>query len=201
MATVTTLGLADHGRQISDDEFEAADFEPGYKYELIDGRLYVSSEPELPEVCLEKWLTGMLERYAEKHPEVINFVANKARVFLPSRASSTIPEPDVAAYRNFPRRRRFQGLRWKGVSPILVAEVLVASDPFKDLVRNVELYQHVPSIREYWILDGRGLVDEPVLTVYRRRGRVWLAKREVPFGATYTTPLLPGFTFVIDPHR
>jgi Uma2 family endonuclease len=201
MATVTTLGLADHGRPISDDEFEAADFEPGYKYELIDGRLYVSSEPELPEVCLEKWLTGKLERYAEKRPEVINFVANKARVFLPSRARSTIPEPDVAAYRNFPGRRRFQGLRWKGVSPVLVAEVLVESDRYKDLVRNVALYLQVPSIREYWILDGRGIVDEPALIVYRRRGREWLAKREVPFGSTYTTPLLPGFTLVINPHR
>src|SRR6476659_5286046 len=114
MATVTVLGLADHGRAVSDEEFEAADFEPGYRYELIEGRLFVSSEPEVPEVCLEDWLLDKLRRYAEKRPEIINFVTNKSRVFVSSRVSSTIPEPDVAAYRSFPRRGRLQGLRWKG---------------------------------------------------------------------------------------
>lgn len=201
MATVTSMSLADHGRLISDDEFATADFEPGYRYELIEGRLYVSSEPELPEFCLEIWLRQKLERYAEKRPEVINFVSNKSRVFIPSWAASTVPEPDIAVYRNFPRGRRLQGLRWKDVSPVLVAEVLVASDPFKDLIRNVELYQRVPTVREYWILDGRDLSDEPALTVYRRRGPRWLKKREFPYGSTYTTPFLPGFRLVIDPRR
>ena len=201
MATVNMIGLADHGRLISEDEFVAADFESGYRYELIAGRLYVSSEPELPEVCLEKWLMGKLERYAERRPSVINFVTNKARVFVPDQLDMTIPEPDIAAYRNFPPRGRHQGRRWKEVSPILVAEVLVESDPFKDLVRNVELYRLVPSIREYWILDGRALVDEPAMTVYRRRGTRWLPKQEFLFGATYTTPLLPGFRLLIDPSR
>ena len=51
--------------------------------------------------------------------------------------------------------RRGDQVSWEDVSPILVAEVLYASDPYKDLVRNVELYLRVPSIREYWILDGR----------------------------------------------
>ncbi|HTK76844.1 MAG TPA: Uma2 family endonuclease [Gemmataceae bacterium] len=201
MATVTVLGLADHGRAVSDEEFEAADFEPGYRYELIEGRLFVSSEPEVPEVCLEDWLLDKLRRYAEKRPEIINFVTNKSRVFVSSRVSSTIPEPDVAAYRSFPRRGRLQGLRWKGVSPILVAEVLVAADAYKDLVRNVELYENVPSIREYWIVDGRDLVDEPTLIVYRRRGDRWLKKRSFPYGSTYTTTLLPGFKLLIDPRR
>jgi Uma2 family endonuclease len=201
MATVTMLGLADHGRPVSDEEFEAADFEPGYRYELIEGRLFVSSEPEVPEVCLEDWLLEKLRRYAERRPEVINFVTNKSRVFLPSRPSSTIPEPDVAAYRNFPRSRRLQGLRWKALSPILVAEVLVAADAYKDLVRNVDLYVDVSSIREYWILDGRDLVDEPTLIVYRRRGPRWQTKRVVCYGSTYTTPLLPGFKLLIDPRR
>ena len=201
MATVTTLGLADHGRRVSDDEFEAADFEPGYRYELIEGRVYVSSEPELPEVCLEQWLKGKLDRYKEKRPEVISFVANKARVFILSEPDSTIPEPDIAAYRDFPVRRRLQGLRWKEVSPVLVVEVLVEGEPYKDLVRNVSLYIKVPTVREYWILDGRELADEPVLIVRRRRGDRWLKPREIAFGETYTTPLLPGFKLLIDPHR
>jgi Uma2 family endonuclease len=36
---------------------------------------------------------------------------------------------------------------------VLVGEVVWEDDPDKDLVRNVELYLQVPSIREYWVLD------------------------------------------------
>jgi Uma2 family endonuclease len=201
MSTVALLGLADHGRRMSEDEFAVADFVPGYKYEIIEGRLYVSPEPELPEVFLEKWLTSKLDRYAEKRPDVINFVTNRARVFLRSRPDLTVPEPDIAAYRNFPRHRLVHELRWRLVSPILVAEVLVESDPFKDLFRNVELYKDLMSIREYWILNGRVLAEEPTLTVYRRRGSRWQKPREIEFGETYTTPFLPGFRLIIDPRR
>jgi Uma2 family endonuclease len=87
------------------------------------------------------------------------------------------------------------------VSPILVVEVLKNSDHYKDLVRNVDLYAQVPTIREYWILDGRDSADEPTLIVRRRRGKNWLRPREIAYGETYTTPLLPGFELVIDPRR
>ena len=46
MSTATSdtrqLGPADHGRELTYDEFLAGDYEEGHKYELIDGRLYVS---------------------------------------------------------------------------------------------------------------------------------------------------------------
>ena len=48
MATVTTplrIGPADHGRMMSLDEFEEADFEEGYRYELARGVLEVSEIP------------------------------------------------------------------------------------------------------------------------------------------------------------
>ena len=57
------------------------------------------------------------------------------------------------------------------MSPILVVEVLFDADPYKDLVRNVDLYLQVPSIREYWLLDARYSADEPTLIVHRRRGK------------------------------
>ena len=201
MATVNLIGLADHGQRISEDEFENADFEPGYKYELIDGRLYVSYEPDLPENSLEEWLNFKLKLYAHSHPDVVNFVSGKARVFVPGHRFTTCPEPDIALYHNFPHELPVNQRTWRNVAPLLVAEVLVQSDPFKDLVRNVELYLQVPSIREYWILDGRETGDQPTLIVYRRRGRQWLKPREVVYGEKYTTPLLPGFQLVIDPHR
>ena len=47
MATVTTplrIGLADHGRAMTLDEFEEAGFEEGYRYELARGVLEVSED-------------------------------------------------------------------------------------------------------------------------------------------------------------
>jgi Uma2 family endonuclease len=201
MATVHMLGLVNHNQPVSDEEFETAEFEPGYKYELIDGRLYVSPEPNMPEVRLEEWIGFKLRLYAHYNPEVINFVAGKSRVFVPNRRRTTCPEPDLSAYRAVPLDEPIEDQDWRLVSPILVVEVLKNSDPYKDLVRNVDLYAQVPTVREYWILDGRYFADEPTLVVRRRRGRNWLKPREIAYGETYTTSLLPGFELIIDPRR
>ena len=75
-----------------------------------------------------------------------------------------------------------------------MVEILSEDNAEKDLVRNLQLYLEVPSIREYWIIDPRQDADRPGLTVYRRRGQRWQRPIEVAPGETYTTPLLPGFT-------
>src|SRR5262245_26073836 len=197
MATVTKLGPADHGRPLSYEEYLAGDYESGYKYELIDGRLYVSPMPNPFENWLENWLYRALDRYAERHAQVINYVTTKSRVVVPDRPGLTTPEPDIAAFRDFPKN--VDEIGWEDVSPVLVSEVLVEGDPRKDLERNVELYLQVPSIREYWVLDGREGLKQLTLTAYRRRGHRWQRPIAVPFGETYTTPLLPGFRLRLSP--
>lgn len=201
MATVATkLGLADHGHPISLEEFESAEFEEGYKYELIDGRLYVSPTPNLPEDENVNWLYEKLVAYKMKHSKVIKYLSQKARVFVPGRDEVTCPEPDISVYRVFSGDMPPRSRRWQNYSPILVIEVLYDADPHKDLVRNVELYLQVPSIREYWVLDSRDFPDEPTLIVYRRRGRRW-GRSEYVYGETYATKILPGFKLLIDPSR
>jgi Uma2 family endonuclease len=111
-----------------------------------------------------------------------------------------VPEPDVAGYRDYPLKAPLRDINWEDVSPLLVAEVLVDSDPNKDLVRNVDLYFQVPSIAEYWVLDGRENPDEPTLIV-RRRGRKRWVLSEIPYGEEYSPPTLPGFTLLIDPRK
>ncbi len=201
MATASRLKLGprDHGRELSYDDFMAGDYREGYRYEIIDGKLYVSPLPNLPENSLEDWLSGHLRRYVAERPDILNYLSNKARVFVPARERTTVPEPDLAAYHNFPLHMPFRQRRWEDVSPVLVAEI-VSSDPDKDLVRNVDLYLAVPSIREYWVIDPRQDPDQPHLTVRRRTGKRWRVI-EVPFGETYTTKLLPGFELVNDPRR
>jgi Uma2 family endonuclease len=200
MTTILQLGPTDHGRPLTWDEFQTASWQSGYRYELIHGKLYVSPVPDLPQNWLELWLFGKLNLYGLQRPDVVNFVTNKARVFVPEEPEATQPEPDLAAYHNFPRDIPIAHMDWRNVSPLLVVEVVGENDPEKDFDRNVELYLQVPSIREYWILDGRANPEQPELLVYRRRGQRWQRPIEVGAGEMYTTRLLPGFAVRVDPH-
>lgn len=199
MSTVVMLGPRDHGRPLSVEEFEAARWQEGYKYELISGRLYVSPLPDLPHDQIVRWINRVLDDYARSRPGVINYVTPQARVFVPRRRSDTRPGPDLAAFADFPLHLPIGSAQWEDVSPLLVAEVVAEDDPDKDLVRNVEVYERVPSIREYWIIDPRADADRPDLRVYRRRGRRWQKPIDVAAGGTYTTRLLPGFALTVDP--
>src|SRR5947209_2462440 len=116
MATVVKIGPVDHGRPMSLEEFEGGDYEEGYEYELIDGRLYVSPLPDLPENQIQEWLNDNLKEYAWRRPDVINYVSSGARVFVPGRPAATTPEPDQAAYHNFPVHLPRRQVRWRDVS-------------------------------------------------------------------------------------
>jgi Uma2 family endonuclease len=120
---------------------------------------------------------------------------------VPGRRATTAPEPDIAAYRDFPLYLPLRQRNWRNFSPILVAEIISADTADKDLVRNLELYLQVPSIREYWIIDPRIDPDQPTLTVHRRRGSRWQQPIEVAGGGTYTTRLLPDFVLTLDVHH
>jgi Uma2 family endonuclease len=100
----------------------------------------VSPLPNPEQEWVESGLLFRLNDYAREHPDVINHVSNQARVFVPGREDATVPEPDLAAYQNYPQRPPRGGRRWEDVSPVLVAEVISPADPDKDLMRNVELY-------------------------------------------------------------
>jgi Uma2 family endonuclease len=194
----TKLGPLDRGLPMTFNQFMRADYQEGYQYELIDGELYVFPLPNLPENRIEMWIGAKLQGYSLEHPEIINFVTYKARVFIPGRPRATVPEPDQAAYHNFPLDQPFKKVRWQNVSPILVVEVVSREDPYKDLVRNVKLYLQVPTIQEYWLIDPRKNPERPTFRVHRRQGKKWRIVQPA-FGEVYTTKLLPGFALIIDP--
>jgi Uma2 family endonuclease len=197
MSTILRLGRADHGRPLTLEEFTAGEYEPGYKYELIDGKLEVSPAANFPEIAVQLWLYGQVNLYARANPELVKFVTAISRVFVPDRPDITAPEPDLAAYRDFPTELPLRDIRWEDITPFLVAEILSADDPNKDLVRNAELYFLVPSIKEYWVLDARDDADHPRMRVHRRYGKRWRII-EIEPGGTYATRLLPGFTLTLN---
>jgi len=195
MSTALQISPRDHGRSIALAEFMAGDFAPGSRYELVDGRLYVTPAANYPHAYIVRYVHRLLLAYSLRRPDVFNTVETHARVFVPGMQRATAIEPDLAVYRGLPAGAN---LNWQDISPLVVAEVMGGEDDDKDLVRNVELYWRVPSIQEYWIFDAREDADRPTLLMYRREQEQW-AVATYPFGAVYTTPLLPEFSLPVDP--
>jgi len=195
------LRPSDHGREMSLEDWEQATEEPGYRYELVRGRLEVSAEPDVPHDDDAHWLADLLCEYRKRRPKIIGKVSEHARVYLPDLLAPTCLEPDIAVFREKTRSLAAARRKWKFLSAILVVEVLSPDTAKKDLERNVPLYLQVPSIREYWIVDSRQHLDQPKLIVCRRRGKRWLKPIEVAFGETYETKLLRGFKLIVDPNQ
>jgi Uma2 family endonuclease len=152
----------------------------------------------MPHDFIRKWLERQLDDYSDRHVDIIGHVQAPARVFVPGRTAGTTPEPDVACYREFPEEADVEELNGQDFSPIVVAEILSEDTADKDLVRNLDLYLQVPSIREYWIVDPQTNANRPSLTVYRRRGQRWQQPIEIGGGQTYTTRLLPDFRLLLS---
>ena len=56
MSTVLKIGPEDHGRPMTLEEFQSGDYQEGFHYEIIAGRLYVSPKANYPQNRLEGWL-------------------------------------------------------------------------------------------------------------------------------------------------
>ena len=190
------LGPEDEGRSFDLDAFQRAEWTPGYRYELVAGRLCVTPAPNLPHDAVLSAVRDLLLDYRRQRPDVIGEVW-QPRVLTRALGGECDVQPDLALFRELPRPRR--ALTWSQVSPFLVLEVLSESDPAKDLVRNRRLYWEVPSIQEYWLVDPRRPPEAPSLLALVRPedgtpgGEAGWIEHDVPPGGTYRTPLLPGF--------
>ena len=201
MATVVKIGPADHGRPMSREEFQAGDVR-GRIPLRADRREALRVAPTLPYGDVRG---GPDFREADpvpaRRPDVLNYVPSKARVFVPGRLAATTPEPDQAAYRDFPVRAPVRTIRWQDVSPFSWSKSCTETTPTRIWVRNVALYFQVPSINEYWVMDVRDDPDRPNVLLHRRHGNRLRRHRPVDFGETYTTRLLPDFELILDPRR
>ena len=195
----THLGPADHGRELTYDEFLAGDYEEGYKYELIDGRLYVSPAANYSHDWVRNHLDDVLRLYKAARPSIVQRVSTHPRVFVPGRRKTTCPEPDFAVYQACPSG---PDVDWQDISPMIVVEIVSPDDPHKDYVRNVDLYQRVPSILEYWVFDRCRDPHGPTLTVYSRAtGRQKWKTADFGPDDVYSTMLLPGFKLRVCPPK
>lgn len=178
---VTRLGPESNGLRLSPRQYDRAEFEPGWRYELVNGVLIVSTPPleneRDPNGELEYWLRS----YRDDHEQG-------------QHLDLTLSEYEILIGND---RRRADRAIWcglgrlprRGEMPTIVVEFV--SSGRRNWVRDNETkrdeYLSV-GIREYWIFNR----FDRTLTVWSKTasGR---RKRVVRESQSYHTDLLPGF--------
>ncbi|HET6882777.1 MAG TPA: Uma2 family endonuclease [Pirellulales bacterium] len=192
MSTITAkqtapYGPRDAGAIMTLDEFDDADFELGYRYELIHGVLVVTPPPLEEERDANEALGHWLRNYQELHPH-----GKALDLTLPEQNVRTIGQNrrcDRVIWAGLGRRPRSRGPAARRDAPTIVVEFPSSrsADRRRDYEEKKNEYRDI-GVREYWIVDR----FRRLLTVYHRRGARWV-KRLVQEAETYRTPLLPGF--------
>jgi Uma2 family endonuclease len=178
---VLQLGPNSNGSLITPWEFDAARFEPGWRYELVNGVLIVNPAPLLEERDPNEELGRWLRNYKESHPRgsALDFTVSEQTVHIG------------------PHRRRVDRAIWAGLgrlphkneTPTIAIEFVSQgrSSQRRDYRVKRDEYR-AAGVREYWIIDR----FQHSMTVYASaRGK--MTKKVVTRRQSYATRLLPGF--------
>jgi len=184
---VIPLGPRDAGQPMTSDEFERADFERGYRYELIKGLLVVTPAPLEEERDANEELGHWLRNYREFHDR-----GGSLDLTLPEhdlRIGATIRRCDRAVWVGLGRHPRTRGRVAQRDVPAIVVEFPSSrpADQRRDYKEKVLEYRDL-GVQEYWIIDR----FRRTMTVYCWRGKRW-ARRTIRESDKYRTKLLPGF--------
>jgi Uma2 family endonuclease len=185
MATaVIRLGPGDHGRRMSLADFEHAQVEEGYLYELGRGVVIVSDVPNPPHLAQVNVIRMQLMAYAlakKLHPFTIAS-GSECKVLVEQLESER--HPDLAIYRTSPPTADSEA--WATWVPELVVEVVSADSRDRDSQEKPEEYLAF-GVKEYWIFDA----EREEMTVLRRTRGKWKEQVIRP-PQKYASRLFPG---------
>lgn len=188
--TLVRIGPADHGRPMSLEDFEHAEGQEGYRYELSRGIITVVEVPKGRHALQLIAARRELSDYEYLHPGRIVGVLGGGECKLLIGELESERHPDVAIFLSpspDPDARDF----WALWIPEIVIEIVSPSSRKRDYEEKPAEYLRL-GVREYWIVDGR----DKVMVVLKRVRNRWAESRIEP-PATYRTKLLPGLEFSI----
>ncbi len=187
IARIRPLGPRDAGIPLTLDEFEAAEFVLGPRYELIHGVLVVSPAPLEEERDANEELGRWLRNYQEFHPQgaALDLTLHEHNL----RTKTNNRRCDRAIWTGLGRLPRTRGAPAKRDPPAIVVEFPSSrpADQRRDYDEKTIEYRDI-KVQEYWIIDR----FRRNATIYRWRGKRWV-KQVVKENDVYQTPLLPGF--------
>lgn len=184
-SVVTTIGPSDHGRPMSLDDFEHAEVQEGYLYELGRGVITVSDVPHPRHMAIVLAIRDQLIAHKFAHPGRIHAIAagSECKILLADLQSER--HPDLSIYKTPPPDGDDVWSIW---IPELVVEVVSPGSRERDTVEKREEYLAF-GVQEYWIIDPE---QGTFLALRRYRGR-W-REQAATTSATYTTPLFKGLS-------
>jgi Uma2 family endonuclease len=155
------------------------------RYEIIDGELYVSTQPHAQHQYACSRLTSSLDQWDDVTG--VGFTLGAPGLIFS-------PDKDVAPDLVWISRERYaQVIDRAGhlqSAPELVVEVLSYGDANEARDREVKLSLYSrQGVREYWIVDWR----RQEVQVYRRRDATLILVGTLQSGDEITSPLVPGF--------
>jgi Uma2 family endonuclease len=171
-------------------DLDALPDEPGTRYELFDGELYVSRQPQFGHQIICTHIAGAL--WAWNEGSSLGYVLGAPGVVFGERDAAA---PDVAWVSHarlgtiIGESAALQG------APELMVEVLSpgAANQRRDREVKLRVYSRY-GVDEYWLVDPAA----ETIAVYRRGGDSLQLVATLGAADTLTSPLLPGFSVGLD---
>ncbi len=160
----------------------------GWKYEVIDGELYMSPPPGTGHQRSSIELAARMYLYA-KDNDLGQVLEAPCAVLLPTQP---VPlEPDIF----FIRKEQLHIIKENQVEgvPDLIIEILSPSNFQYDRTKKFEIYQEA-GVPEYWLVDYRAKTVE----VFDLTNEVYVPAGTYGLGDTLTATQLPDFTISVE---
>ena len=181
--TKIKVGPEDHGRRMSLADFDLAEVQEGYLYELSRGIITVSDVPGPRHFAQVDVLREQFYLYRAAHPGRIYRIGSGSECKLLVGDLESERHPDVLVYKTPPPTEN----TWSTWVPDLVIEVVSPGSQHRDYDEKREEYLAF-GVKEYWIVDA----DEQEILALRRWGGRWRERYLRP-GDVYEPRVLPGF--------
>jgi Uma2 family endonuclease len=184
--TIVKIGPLDNGRQMSLDDFDEAEVQPGFHYELSRGIVTVSDVPGAKHFAMVNEVHRQLSKYDLEHPGKIFGIAAGGECKIPLQEFQSERHPDLAVYMTPPPG---EGNIWGMWIPEIAIEVISAESRQRDYEEKPDEYLQF-GISEYWIIDE----EKRKMVVLKRSKGEWREQTIKP-PRLYKTALLPGLEF------
>ena len=184
--TIVTIGPEDHGRRMSLAEFDRAEGQEGYLYELSRGVIIVSDVPNVRHFAQVNATRRQFAAYDLSHPGEIYGIASGSECKILLADFESERHPDLSIYTTPPPASNQVWATW---IPAIVIEVVSHGSEERDYLLKPEEYLQF-GVKEYWVLDA----SREEMLVHRRSRARW-TEHVVRPPAVYRTRLLPGFEF------
>jgi Uma2 family endonuclease len=166
-------------------DFDHAEVQEGYRYELGRGVIVVSAVPKRRHLAQFGALRDQLVAFKLAHPGRIHAIAGSGECKLLITDFGSERHPDLAVYKTSPPVEGDE--LWSIWIPELVIEIVSLGSELRDYTQKREEYLTF-GVREYWIVDA----DKEEVLVLRRVGGRW-RERVVKPPEIYRPAVLRGF--------